>query len=71
MLEVVGSNLGGGRKGRQVVVMRRLEGPRHSLRASLNALAASDPSTAREAQRGDGHGVSGVQAVDCNHTALP
>ena len=43
----------------------------HSLRASLDALAASDPSAAREAQRGDGHGVSGVQAVECDHTALP
>ena len=43
----------------------------HSLRASLDALAASDLSAAREAQGGNGHGVSGVQAVEHDHTALP
>ena len=43
----------------------------HSLRASLDALAASDPSAAREAQGGYRHGVSGGRAVECDHTALP
>ena len=44
---------------------------RHKLRASLDALAASDPSAAREAQGGYRHGVSGGRAVECDHTALP
>ena len=39
-----------------------------SLRAALDALATS---AAREAQRGIGHGVSGVQAVERDHAALP
>ena len=42
----------------------------HSLRASLDALAASDPSVTREAQGGRGHGVSGDRAVQCDHAAL-
>ena len=43
---------------------------RHSLRASLDALAASDPSVTREAQGGRRHGVSGDRAVQRDHTAL-
>ena len=42
----------------------------HSLRAALDALATSDPSVTREAQRGCRHGVSGDRAVQCDHTAL-
>ena len=41
-----------------------------SLRASLDALAASDPSMTREAQGGCRHGVSGDRAVQCDHAAL-
>ena len=42
----------------------------HSLRAALDALATSDPSVTREAQRGCRHGVSGDRAVQRDHAAL-
>ena len=42
----------------------------HSLRASLDALAASDPSVTREAQSGRRHGVRGDRAVQRDHTTL-
>ena len=39
-------------------------------RRALDALAMSDPSVAREAQGGRGHGVSGDLAVQWDHASL-
>ena len=41
-----------------------------SVLAPLDALAVSDPSVTREAQRGRTYDVSGVQVVQCGRTAL-
>ena len=38
---------------------------------ALDAIATSDPSMTREVQGGCRHGVSGDQAVQRDHTALP
>ena len=42
----------------------------HTGRRALDAIATSDPSVTREVQRGGRHDVSGVQAVECDRTAL-